>query len=968
MGALPRPDLPPGPHRELNDALHDLHHRAGRPSLRALAADVGCSHTTVSHAFSSSRLPAWGTLELLVESMAGDVGAFHDLWLAASAPGDPAPAQPPPRIAGRKAELAAVRRHLEAGSGLLLVTGEAGIGKTRLVTTVADSSDTFVAVGHCLALPADLPLLPVADVLRTMLRHDDGRWFGEALTGCPPFVAAALAPLLPELAAEGARGATDSFARHRMFTATAALLDALAAVRPFAVVLEDLHWADGSTLDLCEHLAARGLALPVIGTWRSGDRPAEARHEEWPARLRRQPGVTVLELPPLTREETSEQLLLTTGTPPEQPVVDRVHALAQGLPLYTEHLAGAVDGLLPQRLGDLLDLRLGQLQGAPWQVARVLGVAERSLSAPLLRSVSSLGHDEQQQALRSLAARRLVRTGTTDRVTLAHPLLAEGIRRRLLPGEATAVHARLAEALGELPDAEPGEVAHHWQEAGRPDQELAWRTATARQARRRLASREVLESWTRVLHLCTVTDQRPGAEPWEILCEAIDAAEAVGDVEAAGGLVEQALALDLEDVARVQVLRRAGDVVCWTGDHATGLALLDEAGRLVDRLPATPELVDVLLTRIGNLSMVGHYPEVRADLQRAFALLAERDDALRRRRVLNWAAWHAMAEGEHDRAWALATEARDLRLVDPDPLSDIALAVNATDILLFAGAPATRVEQAAATELGLAAEWDLHDHHGTQGLRINVAEAHLRSGGVRRAADALGIDPREAPSRATAPMHVTLAAIQARRGDVAGAMARCEAAEGLVTSRGANWADSVPLHAEVALWAGRTDDAAALLEQALVLALPTDNGRNSAPALTLLARAMADLLDEHGAPAAERRRVGRGLRERVGTALIDPFGPGALGVQVPAWTLQWGAELARLEQADDAASWSACAVRWDGLTRPHDAAYCRWRAAQAALRDGRSTIAVRLLRRAADDAREHVPLGRVIAATAAGCQ
>jgi hypothetical protein len=86
MGALPRPDLPPGPHRDLIDALHGLHHRAGWPSLRVMAREAGCSHTTVSSVFSSPRLPAWGLLELLVEALEGDVHAFHALWQEAGSP------------------------------------------------------------------------------------------------------------------------------------------------------------------------------------------------------------------------------------------------------------------------------------------------------------------------------------------------------------------------------------------------------------------------------------------------------------------------------------------------------------------------------------------------------------------------------------------------------------------------------------------------------------------------------------------------------------------------------------------------------------------------------------------------------------------------------------------------------------------------------------------------------------------
>ena len=182
MGALPRPDLPPGAHRDLNDALHDLHHRGGWPSLRALAREAGYSHTTVSKAFSSPAAPSWGTLSFR-EAMGGDTGHFHDLWLAATTPPSAA-RRVESGMAGRRAELAAVRGHLETGSGLLLVTGEAGIGKTRLVTTAADQADTFVAVGHCLPLSTEVPL-PIAEALRALLTADGGEWLGHRSPTAP---------------------------------------------------------------------------------------------------------------------------------------------------------------------------------------------------------------------------------------------------------------------------------------------------------------------------------------------------------------------------------------------------------------------------------------------------------------------------------------------------------------------------------------------------------------------------------------------------------------------------------------------------------------------------------------------------------------------------------------------------------------------------------------------------------------
>ena len=164
MGGLPRPEVPRGSQRELVDALHDLHHRAGWPSLRVLAREAGCSHTTVSTVFSSPRLPTWGVLELLVEAMDGDVAEFRRLWLAASAPeASEAPADL--LIAGRKPELAAVRAHLEQRSGLLLVTGEAGIGKTTLLRAVAAASGRPVREGGALSTLSWLDFLAVERAL-----------------------------------------------------------------------------------------------------------------------------------------------------------------------------------------------------------------------------------------------------------------------------------------------------------------------------------------------------------------------------------------------------------------------------------------------------------------------------------------------------------------------------------------------------------------------------------------------------------------------------------------------------------------------------------------------------------------------------------------------------------------------------------------------------------------------------------
>ena len=171
-----------------------------------------------------------------------------------------------PRSRADAASVAAVRRHLESGAGLLLVSGEAGIGKTRLVTTAADLARqrTFVATGAGLPLSSEVALLPVGEIMRAIRDVDDGLWLKEALGDCPAFVRGSLRRLLPEVdAPETLSEPDDGWSRQRLFTAVGSTLAALSTIRPFAVVLEDLHWADAMTLDLVEVLAGRVDAVPL---------------------------------------------------------------------------------------------------------------------------------------------------------------------------------------------------------------------------------------------------------------------------------------------------------------------------------------------------------------------------------------------------------------------------------------------------------------------------------------------------------------------------------------------------------------------------------------------------------------------------------------------------------------------------------------------------------------------------------
>ena len=199
----------------------------------------------------------------------------------------------------------------------------------------------------------------------------------------------------------------DAWAGQRLFSAVEATLHALAAGRRLGLLIEDLHWADTATLDLIEHLAARGTDIPVLGTWRLDDPTINPANATWFTRVRRSSSVRSLPLAALSPAETSDQLALLTGRAPAASFVEAIYRRTQGQPLFTEQLAADVDANreLPALLADLLDDRLGDLSGSAWAVARALGAADRPLTAALLAEISGLSAGDLSAGLHDLDAR-----------------------------------------------------------------------------------------------------------------------------------------------------------------------------------------------------------------------------------------------------------------------------------------------------------------------------------------------------------------------------------------------------------------------------------------------------------------------------------------------------------------------------------------------------------------------------------
>jgi len=954
MGALPRPDVTPGPHRELVDALHTLHHRAGWPSLRRLAVKTGVSHTTVSKTFSSESLPSWGTLELLVEAMEGDVSGFHELWLSASTPAD-APDRPALRIAGRRDELLSVRRHMDSGTGPLLVTGEAGIGKTALVTAAAAGARTFVATGACRPLSTEVPLLPMTDLLR-QVRRAHPTWFDEALGACPTYVRGAVSAILPELGSEEAPQVSEAWARQRLFNAVEALLAALRSSRSLALVVEDAHWADATTLDVLELLGSH--ACPLVVTVRTDDPDVDERFADWLTRVRRLPDVATLALVPLTLAETAEQLALLRGHDPEPDDAARVFARSLGQPLFTEQLALHPDDRpLPDLLADLLARRLRNLSAGAWIVARSLGISDRPVSAEQLAQITG---SDPLAGLRELDAQGLVApTVDGDEVGLRHPLVADAIRQHLVAGEAHEVHRRVATVLAAAADPPAAEIAQHWSAAGDLDHELHWRIAAARAASTAYAVEAAATQWQRVLALWPAGLDEAGDPPLTHAGMYVEAIGAVKRLDFAAAVPLLGKALEVAEEAAPEhaaaILLRAGYMRGRLGEADAGLDLHARAVALYADLPPCREHVDALHALAGCFEGAGRFRESAELGVRALAQARRLNIPSVLKEALAEHAWSQGLAGDTAGARASVDEMTAIVLDPPDPYCEMEVAVSVTDMLLMTGAPADELVDVARAALTAADAWGLHQWEDAI-LRCNVAEALVAQGEPNRAWDLVAPFTEGDPVHERWPLHELRAVLELLKGHTGEAQRHIAAvAEGPVPRLGLAFRLGYNASAAtIELWSGQP---AAALDRALPVlgsGQETEEPAMLGPLLVLAARAAADLRD---------RARGEQLRDLHRRLTGDPFAPHPQLVTPAALGATWAAELARLEGYETVDVWVASAAAWDRLTRPYDAAYSRWRGAQVAQATAQGTVTGRLLKRAALDARGHVPLAEAIRRT-----
>jgi DNA-binding CsgD family transcriptional regulator/tetratricopeptide (TPR) repeat protein len=591
-----------------------------------------------------------------------------------------------PLLVGRDRELARLRaaaaRTAAGEPGVVLVGGEAGVGKSRLLETAfGEATDVRVLTGGCVELGGEgLPFVPLVEALRALVRTTPAerldRLLGPARSG--------FGRLLPELGpGDAAPDSTSGTAQ--LFELVLGVLGRIGEERPLVLVFEDLHWADRSTLELVAFLVRQlqGVRVLLVLTYRSDEvdrrSPLRPLLSGW-ERLR---GVERLQLAPLTRAEVAEQAGAILGRRPEAELVNLVFHRSEGNPFFVEELLrtlgeGSSAEELPPSLRDVLLARAERLTPPAHRLLQIAAVAGRGVPEPLLAAVATGAGGEFFDALReTVDASLLVVDGTGRGYAFRHALTRDAVYQDLLPGQRVQLHTAYAQALDRDPalaggDASPAAtLAVHWYAAHDLPRALA---ASVRAGREALAAFAPAEAQRHLERALEVWWSVPDAETW------------------AG-------------TDQTEVLRMAARASLASGDASRGLPLLQQALDQIDRTTDPERAALIVAARATGLRMKGEDGAGIAELEDALGWLPEQP-TLGRATVLASLAAGYLRLGD-DRAPATARVAREVARVAGARAQE-------ADALITLGSALTYVEDpeegGAALREGLRLALEISDH------------------------------------------------------------------------------------------------------------------------------------------------------------------------------------------------------------------------------------------------------------------
>jgi DNA-binding CsgD family transcriptional regulator/tetratricopeptide (TPR) repeat protein len=863
----------------------------------------------------------------------------------------------------------------------LCVAGEAGVGKTRLVTRFAEQvreAGGQVLMGGCIDLgEGSLPYGPVIQALRGLGRGLDSAVRADVVGSGQPL----LARMLPEFASADpidqstpTSVAIGSTSQARLFEAFLGLLERLAKGSPTALVIEDLHWADRSTLDLLTFLVrSMGTAPLLVLTYRTDD--LHRRHPLRPflAELDRSGRVERLDLDRFDQGEISDLLKGSLESNPADDLVEQIYRRSGGNAFFAEELLAAVraengNPQLPPSLENVLLSRVQVLSEDAQATLRIAATASGPVEHQLLAAVSDIADPDLLAALREAVTHQvLIPDPATETYSFRHALTQEALYGDLLPGERAQLHAAFARVLTERPDlGDPNHnvtsarLAYHWVRAHQPALALPAAVEAGLQSEAAYGFADAQRHFETALEL------------WA----------QVADPEKQ---------LDLDHAA---VLQHAAEAAYLAGDPSRAIALTRAALGTVDET-GDPVRAGLLHAQLGGyLNATGGQGAI-TEYERAVRLVPAQPPRAERARVLAALGEALMGQGRHREsaelceeaiqiareAGALAQEgdARRALGVDLAFLGDLHAGVKELGEARRIAQTVGRVDEVArcsATLSGLLESFGEMEAAATVAMDgADLAASHglgrwhspFLAATAGRALFALGrwneadVLLRRAADRVAPELAAVRVSISSARCELDIARGRASAAaEHLAEARDA-YAQTVkqpwfggPLFvatAELALARGRPTDADAAVAEGLRVA--GGDLSFAAPLYALGVRAAADRAEIARARRNEDEVIGAcQLGNALGLELAERMSPNEANGAVPtprtsAYAATGGAELARLGGRSEPDLWTVAAEAWEGLDEPYPAAYARYREAEALLLAGRSRDRVEVLLRGA---------------------
>lgn len=884
-----------------------------------------------------------------------------------------------PVFVGRAEELGtlhdALVRACEGEPQALLIGGEAGVGKTRLVeefAAAARSRGAVVALGGCVEIGADgLPFAPFSTALRALRRELPGE-----LAAAAAGQEEDLARLLPELG-ESRAGRHDEDGMARLFELTARLLERIAAEHTVVLALEDLHWADASTRHLLSYLVRtlRTGRLVVLATYRSDD--IHRRHPLRPllAELDRLRTIRRLELARFNRDEVGRQIAGIRAHEPEPDQIDAIFERSDGNAFFVEELAVAAhEGCRTGLTDSLRDLLLVRVEGLPepaQQVARIVAEGGSTVEYRLLSAVTRLTEDDLIEALRAAVnAGILAPAPGGDGYRFRHSLVREAVSDDLLPGERSRLNRRYAEALESDPALVPADqraarLASYWYHAHDAAKALPAVLEASVEARRRHAYSEQLRLLERAMELWDAAPDavrrtlRPvdyaevyppcGCDPattalrfLDLLAEAAVAGRLCGERERALKITKRALRLldeenDPPPSSRLRSGRGDPQRSAWfwiqrsrlvqSLARGDGWQEIATAQDLVRGLPPSEVHAEVLATAAHWSMLHEPGPEALTAAERAveYARMVGADDIESNARLtlgglmvdagqIEAGLTHMYEVRAEVVARSLASVAGRSHVNLPSVLEGVGRSEESVDILH----EGLRLTERMGLRMAEAWIWS------------NLAESLISLGRWTEAAEAAVSCQRRGQTAAPyASGANSLAFLALARGEVTEAgrhLAESRASYGPHTPMPQHDLPVTCLTIAVAVAEGRLPDARAELARTLEAGFPPGTQRYAWPLLLEAATAEADA---RTLPAA------REGREEV---LAGIFGAAKrLTANAPVWLAheRWvRAELHRAEGRSTPDTWSEVVTAFEPLGRPYDLARVRYRLAESLLTGG----------------------------------